>query len=136
MSPAVPSASADRAEVERALQRWPEDFNAKNQASACGLFAPDVVLSYPGGPDRGFEAMCAQFGTLFASTDKTLRYAAPQIEEIIVEGDVAIVRLIWTLTVTDSQGKTLEVVREKGVDVFARQPDRGWKIRISHAFPL
>ena len=27
-------------------------------------------------------------------------------------------------------------IDENGVDVFARQPDGSWKIRISHAFPV
>ncbi len=133
---ASPPGGSDRAAIERVLRRWPEDFSAKNQAAVCGLFAPNVVLSYPGGPDRGYEALCAQFGRLFATSDKTFRYAAPDIEEIAVERDVAVVRLIWTLSVVDAHGATLESVREKGVDVFARQPDGSWKIRISHAFPM
>ena len=55
---------------------------------------------------------------------------------MLVDGDTAVVRLVWTLTVTDASGTAIDVVREKGLDVFRRQPDGTWKIRISYAYPL
>jgi ketosteroid isomerase-like protein len=123
------------AQVRAALAAWPQDFAAKRTAEVCALFAPDAVLSYPGTKDRDFDALCAHFRDLFAIRDKSFTYAVPQIEEVIVDGDTVVVRLVWTLTVADSTGKTLEVVKEKGVDVFRRQPNGSWKIRISHAYP-
>lgn len=97
-------------------------------AAVCGLFAPDTVLSYPGTKDRDFAAMCSHFRDLFAIQDKSFTYAPPQIEDVIVDGDTVVVRFVWMLTVADSTGKTLEVVKEKGVDLFRRQPDGSWKI--------
>ena len=123
-------------QVRAALARWPDDFAAKRTANVCALFAPDAVLSYPGSRDRSFADACAQFATLFASTDKTFTYAPPEIEEVLVDGDTAVVRLVWTLTVTDASGTAIDIVREKGLDVFRRQPDGTWKIRISYAYPL
>jgi ketosteroid isomerase-like protein len=131
---ASPPAQAE-AQVRAALAAWPEDFAAKRTTAVCGLFAPDVVLSYPGTKDRDFDAMCSHFRDLFAIRDRSFTYAAPEIEEVVADRDTVVVRLVWTLTVADSSGKTLEVVREKGVDVFRRQPDGSWKIRISHAYP-
>jgi hypothetical protein len=34
----------------------------------------------------------------------------------------------------DASGRMLETVDESGVDVFRRQSDDSWKIRVSHAF--
>lgn len=132
VSMAGPPAEAEA----QVLAEWPKDFAAKRTAAVCGLFAPDTVLSYPGTTDRDFNAMCSHFGDLFKIRDKSFTYAPPQIEAVIVDGDTVVVRLVWTLTIADSTGKTLEVVREKGVDVFRRQPDGSWRIRISHAYPL
>ena len=67
----------------------------------CGLFADDVVLSYPDSPDRGHDAFCAQMKKLFEDPARRYTYAEPDIEEILVDGDLGAVKLIWTLTVAD-----------------------------------
>jgi len=125
---------SDRADIDAALRQWPQDFNARNLDAVCGLFADDVVLAYPGAPDRNRDAFCDQMRGQFRDPSKTFSYDEPDIKEIIVEGDLATVRLFWTLTVRDTSGKVLETIHEDGVDVFRRQPDGSWKIHISHAF--
>lgn len=134
--PAPPaSAEDDRAAIEAALDQWPRDFNAENLPAVCDLFAEDVVLVYPDSPDRNHAMFCRQMELLFADPARTFRYAAPEIQDVLVDGDLAVVRLIWPLTVSDSSGAVLETTREVGVDVFRRQDDGTWKIQISHAFP-
>ena len=127
-------AAADRAAIEAALNQWPNDFNAENLAGVCGLFADDVVLVYPGSPDRNRQEFCDQMQKLFDDPTKRFSYAPPDIAEVLVDGDLATVRLIWTLTIRDTSGKVLETVDENGVDVFRRQADGSWKIHVSHAF--
>ncbi len=116
------------------MLQWPRDFNARKLDAVCGLFADDVVLAYPGAPDRNRDAFCDQMRGQFRDPSKTFSYDEPDIKEIIVDGDLATVRLFWTLTVRDTSGKVLETIHEDGVDVFRRQPDGSWKIHISHAF--
>lgn len=127
--------ASDRAAIEAALRQWPHDFNDHHLSAVCGLFAEDVVLAYPQSRDRDHRAFCDQMQDLFADPARRYTYAEPEISEILVDGDLAAVRLIWPLTITDTTGKTLETTREDGVDIFQRQPDGSWKIRISHAFP-
>jgi ketosteroid isomerase-like protein len=117
-------------EITNALQQWPKDFNAKDAKAVCGLFAKDLVASYPGIPDRNYEQMCEKLTAAMNDTQKKFQYQAPEIEQVIVVEDLAVVRLIWTL-----QAGT-EVIREKGMDVFRRQNDGSWKIIISYAYPL
>ena len=124
----------DRAAIEAALRQWPDDFNDENLAGVCGLFADDVVLIYPDSPDRGHAAFCDQMRHLFDDPARTFRYAPPDIREVLVDGDLATVRLLWTLTVSDSGGQVLDTTVENGLDVFRRQPDGSWRIAISHAF--
>lgn len=40
-------------------------------------------------------------------------------------GDLAVVRLIWTLTVTDADNKVVETTKGRGIDIFRRQADGG-----------
>jgi uncharacterized protein (TIGR02246 family) len=127
-------AAGDKASIESALRRWPKDFNAKNADGVCGLFADDVTLAYPGGEDRGRGEFCRRMQTLFDDPAKRYRYEQPDIREVLVDGDLATVKLFWTLTVTDAAGKVLDTGVEDGLDVFVRQPDGRWKIHVSHAF--
>jgi uncharacterized protein (TIGR02246 family) len=124
----------DRAAIEHALRQWPIDFNAEHVDGVCGLFAEDVVLVYPDSPDRGHQQFCDQMRRLFDDPTKTFSYETPDIGEVLVDGDLAAVRLNWTMTVRDSTGRVLETAEENGLDVFKRQPDGGWKIHVSHAF--
>ena len=50
------------------------------------------------------------------------------INEILVSGDLAVVRLTWTLRITRNDTPGEAVSREQGMDVFRRQPDGSWKI--------
>ena len=55
-----------------------------------------------------------------------LHYDYPEIREIIVSGDIAVVRVIWTLTVR--KGAEQDATPEGGIDVFRLQPDGRWSI--------
>lgn len=132
----APPAPADDAQAIRAaLEQWPSDWNDRDTEAVCGLFAPDVVLSAPPVADRDFGTMCAGFARIFAQSDRTIRYDPPAIDEILVDGDLATVRLTWTSRTTGLGIEGERVEREKGLDVFRRQPDGLWRIHISHAYP-
>jgi len=130
----APARDADA--IRSALAQWPQDWNARNTAAVCDLFAPDVVLSAFSGPDRDHATMCAGFAALFARTDRRLRYDPPVIHDVFVDGDLAAVHLVWTARTTGEGIEGELVEREQGVDVFQRQPDGRWRIRVSHAYPL
>jgi uncharacterized protein (TIGR02246 family) len=122
------------AAVRRVLAQWPKDFNARNKAGIFAFFAPDLVASYPGQPDRDFEAMCKHLAAALDHPTRRFRYDAPQIHQVMVSGDLAVVRLTWTLRITAEKEED-KVVREHGMDVFKRQKDGTWKCAISYAYP-
>ena len=128
------AAEPDPAEVaiRRVLEQWPKDFNARNKPGVFGFFAPDLVATFPGQPDRDFAAMCKHLGTALEDP-KRFRYDAPKIHQVIVSGDLAVVRLTWTLRLTIDDREV--VTREHGMDVFRRQKDGTWKCAISYAYP-
>jgi steroid delta-isomerase len=129
------STAVARAEIQAALERWTVAFNAGDVPGACGLFAPDLVAVYPGVPDRDYSAMCRQLAAAINDRARPPRYGF-ELEEIIVSGDLAVVRLIWTLRAGGSGEAGARPVRERGVDVFRRQPDGAWKVTRSTAYPI
>ena len=131
-APAFADPAADRAAIIQRVESWPEAFNAKDARGSCDLFAPDLLYSFPGMLRGTRETMCTNFEKLFARTDLQARYEKPDIHEIIVAGDVAIVRLTWTLT-TEANGAK-DTTTEEGMDFFRRQPDGRWSIARYIAF--
>ena len=60
--------------------------------------------------------------------DKSKAYSYDlEVREIIVSGDIAVVRLVWKLTVTLPNGQQVVSV-EPGMDVLRKEPDGAWKI--------
>jgi uncharacterized protein (TIGR02246 family) len=119
-------ADADRAAITARLQHWTTAFNAHDAAGIRDLFAPDLVAIVPGAIDGTRDSLCANLDALLARPDLQLHYDNPEIREIIISGDIAVVRPIWTLT-TRKAGEQ-DVTTEAGIDIFKRQPDGRWSI--------
>jgi uncharacterized protein (TIGR02246 family) len=114
-------------DIRTALLKWTTDFNARNVPEICDLFALDLRYDFAGQPERGYQDICDLLRRSLSDPGKRYSYSA-DIKEIIVTGDLAIVRLIWTLTVRTG-GATEEVTsKETGMDVFRKQADGRWKI--------
>lgn len=124
-STALADAEADKAVIAARLKSWADAFNARDAAGACDIFAADLVATVRGAPDRGRDAVCAGIASALADRTRAMRYA-PDIREVLVSGDLGVVRLVWTLTV--ARGPTPAVQKEPGLDVFRRGPDGAWRI--------
>lgn len=131
-APACADPLADEAAIRQRLQRWTDDFNARNFAGVCDLFAPDLRYAIPEVPRGTHETMCTSLTRVLGRSDIRLQYAMPDIHEIVVSGDLAVVRLTWTLT-TELAGKR-DTTTEEGMDFFRRQPDGRWSIARFVAF--
>jgi ketosteroid isomerase-like protein len=116
-----------QAAIRAALTQWMADFNAGKADKVCDLFATDLVAQYRGQPERDYATLCDLLKRSLADGSRSYRYALA-IKEILVEGDLAVVRLTWTLSVRgkDAAGET--TAEEPGMDVFRRQSDGTWKI--------
>ena len=116
-----------QAAIRAALTQWMRDFNAGNADKVCGLFAPDLIAQYRGQPERDYTALCDLLKRSLSDRTRTYTYSLV-IKEILVADDLAVVRLVWTLTIKrkDSGGEMTS--DEPGMDVFRRQPDGSWKI--------
>jgi ketosteroid isomerase-like protein len=102
------------------------DFNAGN-ADKVGLFAPDLIAQYRGQPERDWNGVCDVLKQSLSDRSKTYTYSLA-IKEILVAGDLAVVRLTWTLAVKAKDGGGEISSDEPGMDIFRRQGDGSWKI--------
>jgi uncharacterized protein (TIGR02246 family) len=129
------SAPADSAQhdIQLALENWKSAFNDRDEGRVCDLFAPDLIANYQGQPERNYTSLCQLLQTSLADRERTYRYFL-NVNEILVYGDLAVVRLVWTLEV-EKDGAPKETIIEPAVDIFRHQADGSWRISRYLAYP-
>ncbi len=115
-----------RTQIRAALAQWTADFNAGNADKVCGLFAPEAIANVRGAPERDHKAICDVLQRSLKDRTKSYSYSFA-IREILLAGDFAVVRLVWTLKLRRKGAREITSV-EPGMDIFRRQPDGSWKI--------
>lgn len=110
-------------------------FNSRNAATVMALFAPDAILSYPGNPDSGYDAIRQVFEKNYSAPDIQGSYSA-DIQEVQVSGDLAFVRAVWSADLVQiSTGRTLKT-QDKDLEIWRCQPDGSWKLYRGLSFPV
>ena len=127
-APGLAQASAsDEIAIRETLAAWTTRFNAGDMETICELFLRELRYDFRGHPERGFDEICALLRR--SLSDRTRKYSySLEIKEILVSGDLAVVRLVWKLEVRSPQSAKPTVSVEPGMDVFRKQPDGSWKI--------
>ncbi len=120
-APAALAAAAD--DIRARLEQWTSDFNQGRADTVCDLFSTDAISNYRGQPERSFDEICALLRGSLADPARDYHYEL-DIREIIVEGDLAVVRLTWRLFITPLNITSVE----PGIDVFRREADGKWRI--------
>jgi uncharacterized protein (TIGR02246 family) len=129
---AEPTEAAEN-EIRTAIEDWRSAFNARDEDRVCALFAPDLVANYQGEPERDYSSLCEILRAALRDPDVTYRYSV-EINDIVVYGETAVVRLVWTL-VMEKAGSPKQTIEERAVDMFHRQADGSWKISRYLAYP-
>jgi len=117
------NAAAEKA-IRSALARWTEAANRGNYKAALEVWAPDLIGWAPQGPDDTY-AREAQSASLPVKPPQT-SYALT-INEVIVDGSLAVVRDTWTQT-TKQAAAADKIETFRSFEVWRRQPDASWKI--------
>lgn len=118
-------AASDEALIRARLEAWATAFNARDAGGVCALFAQDLQSDTQAARNIGKAATCMRLRDALAAPDRKLTYAA-EVHDVLVSGDLAVVRLTWTLTV-EHGGPSVQS-REIGLDVFRRDADGEWRI--------
>jgi ketosteroid isomerase-like protein len=127
------STEAAQNEIRSTLEKWRSAFNDRDERQVCDLFAPDLIANYQGQPERDYAALCQLLHAALQARGTTYHYSL-QINEILVYGETAVVRLVWTLEINEA-GAAKEVIAEPAVDIFRHRADEGWKISRYLAYP-
>jgi uncharacterized protein (TIGR02246 family) len=123
--PPPDTSEADAAAIRQAGDQWIANFNA-GDADALGLTYTEDALSLPpdGPPVVGREAIVQGLRELFNEFTAT---QTATVDEVVVFGDVAMVRGTWNTRQTPKAGGAEEVTSGKWMEVQQRQADGSWK---------
>jgi uncharacterized protein (TIGR02246 family) len=104
-----------------------EAFNAGDPDAVMKRYARDVVLSYPGIPDMGYEALVQGYREMLKRKPGDTAKTTPTIEEILVSGDLAVIRVMWTTTTSQANPPRQETRQMKDLQVWRRESDGSWR---------
>jgi ketosteroid isomerase-like protein len=126
--PALAATGADGAATIRAeLAAWTQAFNARQADKVCGIFSEDLRYKFGEVQDRGYNDVCTALRRSLGDQTHRSHYTL-DLREILVYGDIAVVRLIWTLDSSKAGSSLTTRSLEPGMDIFKRQNDGSWKI--------
>ena len=114
----------DAAAIRASIEKGARGFMSANPDTILAHYARDVVLSYPGIPDQDYATLVTSYGELRSRPADVVAKTVPTFDEILVSGDVALVRLRWTTPI--SQGSRTSTRHLKDFQVWRREPDNRW----------
>ncbi|MEZ4862195.1 MAG: SgcJ/EcaC family oxidoreductase [Caldilineaceae bacterium] len=126
-APPQPDVEAITAEIDALFTEYGASLGAGDAERWIALWTEDGVQSPPGAPPNvGREAIFAAINAAleqFAFADMQI-----DIDEVLVAGDLAIARGMYTVTYVPHDGSTPIPVDGKYTSTFQRQPDGNWKL--------
>jgi len=123
---AVSSQGRDVATLRSLIIKSGEAFNASDPDAIMSSYARDIILSYPGVPDMDYEALARAYAGLRTRKD-VVEKTSPTIEEILVSGDLGIIRVMWTTQTRETATGRQSTRQMKDLQVWRRESDGSWK---------
>ena len=122
---ATTSPTADQEAVRSAIVAGAEACSAGNPTGAMAAVDRELVLSYPDARDRTYDGLAAGYARLCRGEgENTVLSTTPEVEEVVVDGDTAIARLIWKTRLRGMPEGTYRKMRD--FQVWRRTPE-GWR---------
>ncbi len=114
--------SEDEKSIRAALQNWVTNYNAENFEKTFEVWSPELIGWYPGSPEITYE-----MSTKVPSKSAVKSTYKLTINEVLMDGKLAVVRDTWEQTIT-KEGAVLKVILIKSFEVWKKHDDNKWKI--------
>jgi methylmalonyl-CoA/ethylmalonyl-CoA epimerase len=106
------------------IEQTAKAINAHDADGIMAHYSKDVLVSYPGVPDTTYDVFDRTYRQMLAPSIVTS--TVPTIDEILVSGDLATIRMLWRTTITDKASGRTSSRQAKDLQVWRRE--RGaWK---------
>ena len=112
--------ACDVERLREAIELSAAAFNSNDAEAIISQYAPDAILNYPGLPDMDYTTLKKSYEEM-VDRPAGSAHTKPQIEEILVSGDLGVIRVMWTTTTPAGTR------RMKDLQVWRREKDGTWK---------
>ena len=119
-------------QIRKTFQDWVEAYKKRDLAGTMAILDRKIIFSFQGAPDADYETLEKGYIKAFAGSQRS--EWVPEYEEIKASGELGFVRSVWKRNKTES-GVVTTVEKNRGIDIFQRQPDGSWKIIRSLNYP-
>jgi steroid delta-isomerase len=109
--------------IRGSLAAWVKAFNSGDLKAAASVWAPDLAGWAPEGLDDTY-ALEQEYAAKDSGKPPSVIYSL-EIVEVMVSGDMAVVRDKWTESLRENPSKARTF---RSFEVWRRQPDGSWKI--------
>lgn len=120
-TPTLTQAQQDEATIRQSLADWLKAFNSGDYAKAAQVWAPDM-RGWGDGVEDSYQREMDSARKMPKAVNPKWHYAL-RIDEVLVEGDMAVVHDTWTELGPTGKARTFP-----SFEVWRRQPDKSWKI--------
>ena len=132
-TPQMTGDAANGTQVLHVFEQWTSAYEKGDLNGSVSIFAPNVVFAFQGSKDQDYEALRKGYVQDFATRAPGTVWV-PRIEEVYVEGTIAIVRSVWELKVQSGSGETQVKARNRSVDILSKGSG-SWRIIRSFNYP-
>ncbi len=99
--------AADIDSIKQAILQTAKAINNKDADGIMAYYSKDIIVSYPGTRDTRYDQFYESYKQMLLPRAGFTTVTVPIIEEILVSGDLASVRMTWETTIVDTlQGKS------------------------------
>jgi steroid delta-isomerase len=123
-SSAFADPKADAEAIRKNILTYTDAVIAREHEPILALFAPDIILSYPGIPDQDYETLRKAYSEMRTREPGEVT-TKPDIQEILVSGDLGFARIVWNTTVTKDGQVTKRQMKD--LQVWRREPHGKWR---------
>lgn len=118
----------DVAALREAIRKSGEAANALNADAILSQYAPDAILSYPTEGDMDFATLSKGYRAMTNPPAGVTVKTVPTVEEVLVSGDLGVIRVSWTTTTTVAQPPKTSTRIMKDLQVWRREANGEWKM--------
>ena len=112
--------------IRASILRGAQGFERGDPSLILDHYDPSIVLSYPGEPDMDLATLRRAYEGLRDRPRTVVARTVPTFDEILVSGDLAIVRVRWATTIADTAAGRTTARRLKDMQVWRRRADGRW----------
>jgi len=116
--------SADVQFLRNAILQTAKAINAHNPDGVLQYYSKDILVSYPNHPDTRYDTFNVRYRQMM--NPAIITSTTPVIEEILVSGDLAIIRMIWETSITVKETQKTSHRKSRDLQVWKRENGQ-WK---------